>query len=451
MEEKLNELISIGEKIVEKSRDIGADDLEIYISFQETTNVRLITNYITTQSGIDVGAGIRVAIGKNVGFASVSSTDIDKLLETAKMAVKIAKTKGEDPNFRHLPDPMGAYSRVGIFDEHIYAMDVYEIAEKVKNVIKIAKDRAAKIRKIDVYLVKANYAFAVINSRGVNSGDYGAVFFNWLDLDVEDAGKHGKGMDFYITRKFNEAEFLETVNVATNMAREGLEAKNVGEAFEGDVLIEPMFLESLIWPLWYNISALNVQEKRSRFIGMIGKKVASDNLTLYDDGTLPEGVNTSACDDEGIPMRKKIVIEKGILKTYLYDTYTAYREEKESTGNAKRRGYRSQPSPQPTNFVFVPNTNKKLNDLIGEIDKGVLLRGEAMGSHLINPIKGSMAITCLNALYIEDGEVKYPLKAVSMSSDYFEFLNKIEKVGADQRIVYQGKLAPIIVRGVHFS
>ena len=95
--------------------------------------------------------------------------------------------------------------------------------------------------------------------------------------------------------------------------------------------------------------------------------------------------------------------------------------------------------------------NKKLNDLIGEIDKGVLLRGEAMGSHLINPIKGSMAITCLNALYIEDGEVKYPLKAVSMSSDYFEFLNKIEKVGADQRIVYQGKLAPIIVRGVHFS
>ena len=184
---------------------------------------------------------------------------------------------------------------------------------------------------------------------------------------------------------------------------------------------------------------------------MIDKEVANRNLTILDDGTLPEGLSTNMSDDEGIPMRRKVLIEKGVLKTYLYDTYTAYRENKQSTGNAKRNGYRSQPSPSVTNLVFESTTGKKLEDLIREVDRGVLLRGEAMGSHLINPLKGSMAITCLNALYIEGGEVKYPLEAITMSADYFEFLKKIDTVGSDYRITTVGKIPTIIARDVYFS
>jgi len=172
---------------------------------------------------------------------------------------------------------------------------------------------------------------------------------------------------------------------------------------------------------------------------------------VYDDGLLPEGISTSKCDDEGIPMRKKVFIEKGALKTYLYDTYTAYRENRESTGNARRGNYRSQPQPMHTNIVIENTTNKKIEDLISDVDRGVLFRGEVMGAHMINPIKGTMGITCLNALYIEDGSVKYPLKAVAMSVNYFEFLRKVDVIGGEYKITFNGKIPPIVVRKVNFS
>jgi len=452
MEDILNELISIGEKVALKAKEIGADDIELYLVHNEVLNARLITNYVTTQAGIEVGVGVRVAIGKNVGFASVSSLEHDKIIETAKMAIKIAKAKGEDPNFNHLPDPVAGYGMGGIFDEDIYMMDPYELSQKVQDLVKKARDLEEDIKKLDIFATRSNAAFAVVNSRGISIGDYGSVFFTWMDINVVKNGKTGKGMDAYITRKFKIDDLMKVPEVATRMAREGLKAVKLKEPFVGDAVIGPFVMDSIIWPLWYNASALNVQEKRSRFVGMLGKEVANKAFTIYDDGTLPEGIMTKKCDAEGIPTMKKTIIENGILKTYLYDTYTAYRENRESTGNAIRRGgYRNQPQPGPTNLVIESTANKSLVDLIGEVDKGVLLRGEAMGAHTINPIKGTMGITCLNALYIENGDVAYPLKAVAMSEDYFNFLKKIEIVGSEYRITFNGKMPPLIVRNVNFG
>jgi len=450
MEEKVNMLINIGEKIVGKKDEIGVDDIEVYLSRADTFNSRVITNYVTVRSGIDAGAGIRVAIGKKVAFVSISSLDVDKILETAKLAAKIAKTKEEDPNFTHLPDPMRGYGRHAIFDENLYSLGSEELSRYVSRFVKETK-QISNMRKMDLFLTRVNYAYAIVNSRGISVGDYGSVMFVWYEIDLEDGGRRGKGMDIYITRKLSEEELFAVLPKAVNMAKEGLRAKKPKEPFRGDAIIDPWIMSSIHWPLAYNVSALNVQEGRSRFIGMIDKEVANRNLTILDDGTLPEGLSTNTSDDEGIPMQRKVLIEKGVLKTYLYDTYTAYRENKQSTGNAKRNGYRSQPSPSVTNLVFESTTSKKLEDLIREVDRGVLLRGEAMGSHLINPLKGSMAITCLNALYIEGGEVKYPLEAITMSADYFEFLKKIDTVGSDHRITTVGKIPTIIARDVYFS
>ncbi len=450
MEDKVSNLISIGEKVVRRKDEIGVDDIEVYLYEADTFNSRVITNYVTVRSGIDAGAGIRVAIGKKVAFVSVSSLDINRIIETAKLAAKIAKTKEEDPNFTHLPDPMRGYAGHGIFDEGLASLGSEELSGYVSRFVKDTK-QISNLRKMDLFLTRANYTYAVVNSRGISIGDYGSVIFVWYEVDLEENGKRGKGMDIYVARKLNEDELFSIMPRAVEMAEEGLKAKKPKEPFRGDAIIDPWIMSSIYWPLAYNVSALNVQEGRSRFIGMIDKQVANPNLTVLDDGTLPEGLATNKSDDEGIPMQKKILIDRGVLKTYLYDTYTAYRENKQSTGNARRRDYKSQPSPSTTNLVFKSTTGKKLEDLIREIDRGVLLRGEAMGSHLINPLKGSMAITCLNALYIEGGEIKHPLHAISMSADYFEFLKNIDTVGSDYKITSAGKIPTIIARNVYFS
>ncbi len=451
MEDRMNELISLGERVIEKVKGLGVDDAELYLAWGETTNIRLITNYITARSGTEVGVGVRVAIGKKVGFSSISSIDEESIVNTARMAVKIARVKKEDPNFTHLPDPVGGFSAKAVFDDNTHMLDMGALSLSIQSIVGGIRRDIPGVRKIDFFIIKGSYAFAVVNSRGISTGDYGTVFLSWIELDIKKNGNIGKGSNLYISRSYREDKFLEFPKTAITMAREGLEARRMKEVFEGDAVIDPIALDSIIWPLSYNVSALNVQEGRSRFIGMLDKDVASENLTIYDDGTLKEGLATHRCDDEGIPMYKKTLVERGVLKTYLYDTYTAYRENRQSTGNARRRDYKSQPRPGTTNLVMEPTTNRNIDDLVGEIDRGVLLRGEIMGSHLIDPIKGTMAVTCLNALYIEDGEIKYPLKAVAMSDNYFDFLRKIDIVGGETRITPNGRLAPIVVRKVHFS
>lgn len=451
MKEEVEKLIELGEKIIEKKDSLGVDDIEVYIAKVDKYMARVITSYVTTQHGLDAGVGIRVNIGKKVGFASISSLDLDKILETAKIAVKIAKTKKEDPNFTHLPDPVGGFKHTSIFDEKLYGLSSSQLSEMLSNLVKKTKDTVKSYKKVDIFLIRYNYAFAVVNSRDVAAGDYGSAIASWYEITLEENGKPSNGVESYLSRRLEEDKLYGVVDKAYEMAREGLKAKKISEPFEGTAVITPDVLESIIWPLTYNVSALNVQEGRSRFIGQIGKVVANEKLTIYDDGTLPEGMNTNAVDDEGIPMKKKILLEKGKLMTYLYDTYTAYKEGKNSTGNARRNDYKSQPSPGVTNLVFENTVNKDLEELISSVDKGVVLRGYAMGAHMINPIKGSMAITCLNALYVEDGEVKYPLSAVAMSDDYFEFLKKIIAVGSDYKITSIGKLPTILVEKVHFS
>ncbi|MCR8433251.1 MAG: TldD/PmbA family protein [Crenarchaeota archaeon] len=450
MNERINKLINIGEKIVSKRDELNVDDIEIYLYEADVFNSIVINNYVTSQSGVDAGVGIRVSIGKKVAFTSVSSIAEERILEAAKLAGKIAKVKEEDPNFTHLPDPMRGYERHGIFDAELASLNPEELADYVSKLVQESK-RIQNLKKMSLHLTKGSYTYAVVSSRGVNVGDYGTMISTWYEIDLKRNDKIGKGIDFYISRKFDEEALFSTIPKAEAMAREGLEAKKIAGPLKCDAVIDPMILSSILWPLVYNVSALAVQEQRSRFIGMIDKQVANPNLTILDDGTLPDGLSTNISDDEGIPMQRKVIIDRGILKTYLYDTYTAYRENRPSTGNAKRRDYKSQPSPSQTNLVIESTTSKKLEDIIREIDKGILLRGIAMGSHLIDPIKGSMAITCLNALYIEGGEVRYPIEAVSMSADYFEFLRNMDTAGSDHRITPVGKLPTVVVRNVFFS
>jgi len=186
------------------------------------------------RSGIDAGAGIRVAIGKKVAFVSVSSLDINRIIETAKLAAKIAKTKEEDPNFTHLPDPMRGYAGHGIFDEGLASLGSEELSGYVSRFVKDTK-QISNLRKMDLFLTRANYTYAVVNSRGISIGDYGSVIFVWYEVDLEENGKRGKGMDIYVARKLNEDELFSIMPRAVEMAEEGLKAKKPKEPFRGDV------------------------------------------------------------------------------------------------------------------------------------------------------------------------------------------------------------------------
>lgn len=444
------ELLSIGDTLLKKVRGLGADEVELYIQRNEVMDTRIITDYVTSRSGLDVGVGIRVAVGKRKGFYSVSTLEEDAVVEGVKMAVKIAKSRPEDPDFKQFPDPVRGYDSFRDFDENLANMDVGELERYAFRVVDSCF-REESVKKVDFGLTRSVVSYAVLNTRGVNVGDSGTGIVSYCEVQLSPEKENAKGLGVFISRGWNEERFLELSDKSVKMALESVGGRKLEEPIDGQMLLANDAVDEFLNPLIYNISALNVQEGRSRFAGKIGERIASSNLTVLDDGRLKGGLRSSVSDSEGVPTQTKRVLEGGVLKTYLYDSYTALKEGKVSTGNGVRRGYSSEPAPGPTNLLILETSSVGLDDLVGEVDKGVLVRGELLGSHLTDPLKGNVSLTCLNALYIEGGEIKYPLKAVSVTGNFFEMINNIQKIGNDYFTSYLGMFPSMLIDRMNFA
>jgi len=177
------------------------------------------------------------------------------------------------------------------------------------------------------------------------------------------------------------------------------------------------------------LSADAVQKKRSPWAGKIGSEIASTSFTLRDEGSVAFGMGTREFDDEGVPQRTISLIEDGILKDYLYDTYTANKEGRESTGNASR-SYDSPPRPSPNNLHLSSGT-ASFSEILKETKNGIYLQ-ELIGLWLSNPVSGYLGATVANGSLIEDGEIARPIKGVLISGNFFDIIrNGMDLIGND--------------------
>ena len=180
--------------------------------------------------------------------------------------------------------------------------------------------------------------------------------------------------------------------------------------------------------------------------GKLDKKVAWENLTIIDDSWMEDGLNTTRYDAEGIPTTVKPVIEKGVLKSYLYDSYTAHFEEKASTGNAARKGeaYLQTPTISPVNYLVEPGS-KPLEELVTEVDEGLLVRYSLLGVGHSNYISGDFSVVATNPFYIRDGAIAYPLDPVTIAGNAYDALMGILRIGSDLRLSATGKTPSVLV------
>jgi PmbA protein len=214
-------------------------------------------------------------------------------------------------------------------------------------------------------------------------------------------------------------------------------------SFEGTVIFEPeavsyQFCDALIGAL----NGENVVAGGSAWAGKIGETVASESFTLVDDATLKGGFASRYFDDEGYPSQQTSLISQGKLRSYLHSATTANRLKMENTGNASRfsggldmvksiigSGYKAKPEVYPSNFVIHPGRRSR-EELVSEVDKGVLVGSMAgfvqAGSGLVSAQLG-------RAHYIEDGELKHPIKGGMVSGVAFDWLKQVDAVGNDKK------------------
>lgn len=445
LENKLAALTDLG---VKKALTKGAEEAEAFASYTDITRIDIKTAIIDASQGAPSGIGIRVVVDGKVGFSATSGIDEAQIGQVAEEAVAVARIRPLDPAFKHLPDPVKRSSKDGIIDNRILEFSEKEALNEVSMLAKRTFEYDKRIKSLWGGVEVWRGTFAVSNSRGLNSCAKGAYIGAGIYCVAMKNGKQKTGSEDLTSRKLTD--FSEVGTKAADRAVKMLEAKPLGKSLKTPTVWENKAIGYLFWNMLKTATnAQNVQEGKSYFKGRIGKKVASNIITVVDDGQLPEGLSTQKIDAEGVPMQKTMLIEKGVLKSFLYDSYAALRENKESTGNAKRpttsnEPFLATPTVSTTNLVVEPG-GKTLEGLVAEVDEGVLITDFVMGVGHANPITGEFSVVAPSAFLVEKGEIVHPLEPVTVAGNFFHALKKVQAIGCDTRLLEIGKIPSIVI------
>jgi PmbA protein len=219
------------------------------------------------------------------------------------------------------------------------------------------------------------------------------------------------------------------------------------DSFRGKMLLSPSAATELIQDvIAYSINSYMVQKGTSKFEGKVGKSVSSDLLTLEDDATNVNGLGSSSFDREGVPHRRNVIIENGILRRFIYNTYTANKDNTESTGNAVGSP-KAPPMVSTTNIIIKPGKSK-LDNLISEMDRGIMV---SRFSGNVNPISGDFSGVVKGGQYIRNGNNQYAVKEVMVAGNIFDALYDLVGISKERKILADSILPYMLFDNISFT
>ncbi|MDH7477056.1 MAG: TldD/PmbA family protein [Candidatus Bathyarchaeota archaeon] len=431
------EMLDLAEKAVDFALKKGADEAEAFVYQGLTTNVVIERGQIARSARIiDRGLGIRTIINKAIGFSYTNIMGSKAAIEeTALKALSAAKASKPDKEWYGLPTKKQLKSVENTYDRKIVELH----SEDLVNAASLMLDAAEKVDK-RIFPVEggvgASYlSRAIANSNGVATFDHGTIIECSLATVGQEAGEVTPiCFEFNIERKYAiDPEWVG--KEAARLAVSALKAKKI-ETKNTNVIFSQFALQELLYFTLINaVKADYVQRGQSAFKDKIGENVASEKVTIYDDGLLDGGIRTVEFDGEGVPQQKTLIIERGVLRNFLYDNYTAKKEGKESTGNATRAGYLSTPNVEATNFRFMLG-KKSPEELIGEVNDGLLVYA-LQGAHSSNPASGEFSVVATPAWKVENGKIAYAVKGAMLAGNIFQLLKNILELANNERKIGQ--------------
>ena len=429
------DIIKLAESSVNSALKKGADEAEVFIYHGVARTVAIERGQIEKVSRlIDLGVGIRAVANKSLGFAYTNLLGDESSVENAiSKAVKSAKASKPDPEWPGFPTRRPLSSVEGIFDKdilNIYAEDLVKMASAM---LEGAEEVDKRVFPVEGGVGASYICRAVANSYGVSAFDYGTV----MECSLAAIARENDNVtpicfEFDMDRSC-KVDPESIGKAAARIAVLSLKAKRV-ETKQMKVILAHFALQQLLsYTLLNAIKADNVQRNQSAFQGKIGEKIASEIVTAYDDGLLRGGLHTWRFDGEGVPQQKTPIIERGILRGFIYDNYTAKKENKESTGNATRSGYMSTPNIEPTNFHIMPGKSSP-EELIGRIDEGILVHS-VQGAHSSNPTSGEFSVVATPAFIIKNGKIAYAARGTMLAGNIFDLIKNISSVADNEKKV----------------
>jgi len=434
---KQEEMLNLVEDAVSVALRKGADEVEAFVYQGLTTNVAIERGQIARSARIiDRGVGIRAIINNAIGFSYTNMVESKTAIEEIILkALSSAKASKPDKDWHSLPAKKPVKSVENTYDHNIVELRSEDLVQVASVMLDAAENTDKRVFPIEGGAGASYLSTAIANSNGITSVDHGTI----IECSLATIGHEGNEVtpvcfEFNAERSYNiDPEWVG--KEAARLAASALKTKKTETKSTNVIFTQSAFQELLYFTLVNAVKADYVQRNQSAFKGKIGEKVASEIVTIYDDGLFNGGLRTWKFDGEEVPQQKTLIIEKGVLRNFIYDNYTAKIEGKESTGNATRAGYLSTPDIEATNFHFMPG-NKSSEELISEVNEGLLVY-YLQGAHSSNPASGDFSVVATPAWKIENGEIAYATKGAMLTGNIFQVLKNISALADNERKIGQ--------------
>ena len=424
----------LADKLLASLRKNGGVETDAYCEHSYSWEVEIRKNQLENFSNEDVyGCGVRVIDNGRVGIA-FSSESIEGSIEDTIQKAKRNAINSTFDEYNGLPAvQMGDNDITDRIRRDIWDEELEKIPrkDKIDRMLDLSH-RAVALDKRIREVFRASYSeketeLLIVNSNGMKNSYRERFCSSSLSLVAEENGEIQLGGDFSVKRKYRQIPFDQIASRACQRAIELLGARRV-KTKEIPVVLAPMVACGFLGLISEGLCADRVQKGTSLFRDKKGGVIGPEILSVIDDGTMENEIATVPFDDEGVPTQVTPLIERGILKQFLQNSYTAKKDGLNSTGNAARASYHSMPGVGTSNFYIV-NGDTPGAEIFKNIDEGLYVT-DTMGMHMADPISGDFSLG-VNGRWISKGELSYPVRGVSIAGNLEDILNRIECVGSD--------------------
>ena len=446
-ESKTN-LQQVAADVVERALRAGATEAEAVIREGDefSTVVRLGQVETLKESGAR-GIGLRVFLGASGAYrtANTSSSDFSEagLAHLISGAMDLAQVTSQDP-FAGLPEP-GAMGQLpgdlNLYYDDVYSMPTAERIEYARRAEAAALSADPRLTKSDGGSFDAATGHKVMaNSRGF-VGEYRRSYCSLSAMPIAETEKGAMQRDYWFSSARTLARLDSPESIGAEAARRTLRRLNARRVptQRVPIVFAPEIARSLIGNIFEAANGDSIYRGASFWTNQLGKQVASANVTVIDDGTMPGLFGTAPFDGEGLPTRRTVIIENGVLKNYLLNTYTGRKLNMPSTGNASR-GLAGTPGIGAGN-LFLEKGTVSTQQLLADIKVGFYVT-ELMGFG-VNMVTGDYSRGAAG-LWIENGELSFAVEEVTIAGNLKEMLNNIVAIADD--LEFRGSVASPTLR-----
>lgn len=419
---------TLAERVLQAALETGADFSEIFVEKKRINGILMIGGAVeTVQSGFDSGLGLRIIYGTQSLYGYTSDFREENLIRLARtlaaavrkgtvsMTIPFEKRSSLDTPHKIIIPPAGIHMK--------------ERIDRMKEANDHARAYDSIISQVSVRYADSTQNILIANSQGKWVEDERTRTRFSISSVAEYQGEMqtggfspGAAQGFEFVQNLNVKEVAEeSARVAVTMAKAspcpaGTFPVIIDNGFGGVIFHEAC---------GHGLEATSVAKNNSIFSNRLGEKVASEKVTAIDDGTIANAWGSSLYDDEGALQRRRVLIEKGTLKSYMIDELNGKRMKMESTGSARRESYKYAPTSRMSNTYIEAGTDT-VDEIFAATENG--LYAKYMGGGSVNPITGEFNFSVMEGYLVKNGKLDRPVRGATLIGKGAEILHKIDYV-----------------------